>query len=307
MQDICCSVNLYSVLIKCNVLSRISFPNFPGIAVRGGFGHALKDSICIMKKTADCRPCALVSNCPYAFIFESPNIKAKQKMREATHIPHPFALTPMFDYPTVFLPGETFTLKLSLFGKAFQYFPHAIHALFELGKRGVGYRRGKFEISEIIDIYSNRVVYDGNKLRLGDIQPLAFNTTSNRNRLTISFYTPCKIKHNGDYLRDMSLEVLIKNIKRRIENIAYFFGENNVQFDVSAIDFNKILCMKKNLIWIVNTRFSKRKNQKMLLGGFVGSVELEGDVDRIYNLLKVGEAINVGSNTSFGFGGIIIQ
>lgn len=266
----------------------------------------LKRSVCIMKKTASCSPCALASSCPYAIIFETPNVATTEKMRSATHFPHPFSFTPLFAYPSIFLKDDTFHLKLSLFGTAIKFFPHIIHALMQLGKRGIGYKRGKYTISQIIDYASGKTIFNGEKILSQDIQSFVFSDEFKGNRLTLSFFTPCKIKLHGEYLRQFNMKIIIENIKRRIENISYFFGENPVEINVNHINYNDIACVKSDLRWAINKRFSKRKHQHMYLGGFLGEVQIEGALNAVYPLLEVGEVINIGSNTSFGFGAIHI-
>jgi CRISPR/Cas system endoribonuclease Cas6 (RAMP superfamily) len=41
--------------------------------------------------------------------------------------------------------------------------------------------------------------------------------------------------------------------------------------------------------------------------GFVGQVEWSGKLDDYYILLKYGEAVGLGKNTSFGFGAIRVE
>ncbi len=297
-------IPLYSVLLKCTVTSRIHFPNFPGIPIRGGFGFALKDAVCVSKDMKYCSPCLLASTCPYACVFETPNVQSLQRMKHATHIPHPFAITPLFDYPALFLPESSFTIKLSIFGSAFRFFPHILYAFIKLGERGVGNHRGKFVISEIKNYADGTVVYSDSGLLLSDIEPILIANAPDKRTCEISFITPCKIKSKGTYLQHADLKEIVKNIKRKLENISYFFGTSPVSLDISGIHFDAIHCEVDNFNWKINTRYSRRRKETMRLGGFTGRMQLSGDVANVYPVLKIGEAIGVGSNTSFGFGAI---
>ncbi len=300
-------IHIYSVKIICSVVTSISFPNFPGIALRGGFGIALKNSVCIMKQHLYCAPCPLANVCAYALIFENPNTKSSYKMPKSEYIPHPFSLAPLFEYPVTFEPGKTFEFKLSLFGNAVKYFPNVLYAFIELGKMGIGVKRGKFTISRIHNYTTNEVLYDGKSINLNDLKPyLCDNYEYKNNELTITFLTPCKIKSKGKYQRHVDIENLIKNIKRKIEIFSYFFEDNPVSIDIGNIDFGSIQCTESNITWEIIERYSKRKNQRMPLGGYKGNAIVSGNVASIYHLLKIGELINIGSNTSFGFGAIRI-
>ncbi len=259
-----------------------------------------------MNKTASCSPCALASSCPYAIIFETLNICSTEKMKAATHFPHPFILVPLFPYPWALLKGDTFELKLSIFGTAIKFFPHILHALMRLGKRGIGKHKGKYDIERIVDCASGKTIFDGEEILLQNLQPFVFSDEFKGNRLSLVFHTPCKIKVRGEYLRQFNLRAIIENIKRRVENLSYFFGENPVKINGIDINYDDIVCVKSDLRWAINKRFSKRKNQHMYLGGFLGQVEIEGALNTTYPLLKIGEVIHIGSNTSFGFGAIHI-
>ena len=50
------------------------------------------------------------------------------------------------------------------------------------------------------------------------------------------------------------------------------------------------------------SRYSTRKNEKMILRGLKGHALLEGLTEDLLMLLLVGELIHIGKNTSFGFG-----
>jgi len=307
MYDILQNVTIYSAVIVCNVISPIVFYNFPGISLRGGFGYSLKKSVCIMKNLNDCTSCAIVSDCPYAYIFETPNVFPSEKMKSSTHYPHPFSLTPLNPYPAQFNNGDKFKIKLSMFGKAVKYFPNILYALIELGNMGLRKKLGKYEISQIYDYTSGAIVYDGNSMSLNKLMPYTFNNSNVTDTLKIEFLTPCKIKANGKYQRFIDIENIIKNIKRKIENISYFFEGKSIILDMSNIKFHNIACVNSTISWEMNKRYSKRKEQNMLLGGYKGRAFFKGDVTPIYPLLKIGEAINIGSNTSFGFGAIQVD
>lgn len=305
MWDILRNLHIYSIKVNCEVITSITFPNFPGIALRGGFGVALKNSVCIMKQHKYCTECPLVTMCVYAIIFETPNIKPSEKMSQSKYIPHPFSLAPLFDYPVQFEKGDTFTFKFSLFGDAFKYFPNILHAFMELGDKGIGIKRGRFTIKSIQDYSSNAIIYNGETIQLSDLKAFSFyNNDYNTKTLEISFLTPCKIKSNGKFQKHVDIGTIIKNIKRKIEIISYFFENNPVIVDISNIDFNSILCVSQDIRLEDIERYSKRRNQKMPLTGYKGKAVFSGNVQSVYPLLKIGEIINIGSNTSFGFGAI---
>lgn len=57
-----------------------------------------------------------------------------------------------------------------------------------------------------------------------------------------------------------------------------------------------------NLIWRDWQRYSNRQRTKMSLGGFVGDLELEGDLAPFAPLLRSAEILHVGKGATFGLG-----
>lgn len=308
MLDILKQIHVYSVKIICSAITPITFPNFPGIALRGGFGVALKQSVCIMKQIHYCAQCSLASICVYSQIFENPNTLSNNKMKKLDYIPHPFSLAPLFHYPVTFKPGQTFEFKITLFGNSYKYFPNVMYAFIKLGDIGIGSKRGKFKIARIESYETGKIIYNGENIHLHDITPYQFDTIEcTTNEINVAFITPCKLKSNGKYQRHVDIETIMRNIRRKIEIISSFFEDNPVKIDMSNIDLSSIQCIRSNVEWEVVTRYSRRRNERMPLGGYKGTATFLGNVASIYPLLKVGELINVGSNSSFGFGAIRVM
>lgn len=59
---------------------------------------------------------------------------------------------------------------------------------------------------------------------------------------------------------------------------------------------------KQSLKWQNWTRYSSRQQQKMLLGGVIGELILEGELQEFLPFLKLGEYLHIGKNTVFGLG-----
>lgn len=155
--------------------------------------------------------------------------------------------------------------------------------------------------------YSDTKIYDGNVIAAEKAVPIFIEEPASVNALQIVFTTPCKIKVQGKYLRQVDLKAIVTNIRRRIKNISCFFGRLPVILDADSMDYTCIMSNENTVQWIANERYSKRRGQKMVLGGFVGQATFIGNCTAVYPILKVGEAINVGSNTSFGYGAIGVE
>ena len=59
--------------------------------------------------------------------------------------------------------------------------------------------------------------------------------------------------------------------------------------------------------WDDWSRYSRRQEARMSLGGFKGKVTFEGELDEFMPFLLLGEYIHVGKNTAFGLGKYVIS
>ncbi|HKQ08167.1 MAG TPA: CRISPR system precrRNA processing endoribonuclease RAMP protein Cas6 [Blastocatellia bacterium] len=68
-------------------------PAFLGSTLRGAFGHALKDAVCLMSHR-DCSHCLVADRCIYPYLFETPAPADVPQLRGQQQAPHPFILAP---------------------------------------------------------------------------------------------------------------------------------------------------------------------------------------------------------------------
>src|SRR5690606_22644016 len=78
-------------LIGGIVRRRLHFPHYAGPALRGAFGHALRQLNCITGHD-DCTGCRARTACTYAAVFEPPPPPAMHRPRQ--RIPPPYVLEP---------------------------------------------------------------------------------------------------------------------------------------------------------------------------------------------------------------------
>ena len=77
--------------LRLRALEDTSLPAFLGSTLRGGFGHALKEAVCVFNHRA-CERCLVQDRCLYPYIFETPAPPGLRLLEGQQQAPHPFIL-----------------------------------------------------------------------------------------------------------------------------------------------------------------------------------------------------------------------
>jgi len=116
-----------------------------GITLRGAFGTSLRRLVC-SERNASCDSCRVHPVCPYGVVF-APKVPGEaERLRLNRDIPRPFVIKPPLDGREVYEPGEPLCFEMVLVGKCRDLFPYVIVSFNELGGRGIGVGRGRFDI-----------------------------------------------------------------------------------------------------------------------------------------------------------------
>lgn len=306
-------IGLFSFNLKA--LENLILPYYKGSTLRGGFGYAFKRVVCAIKEK-ECHDCILKEKCIYSYIFETPPPSETKVMKKYKTAPHPFIIEPPLERRHVYTPGTELTFGLILIGKAIYYLPYFIFTFDELGRIGIGKGKAKYELKSVI--CDGKTIYDSETKILRPSSSLNLETSllnfeskilnskkHDFKLLKINFLTPTRILHNGHLTLNLEFHILIRNLLRRISLLSYFHCSG----DPSGCDFKKIIEIAKNIAikerslkWFDWERYSTRQDTRMKMGGFVGEIIFEGEIEPFMPLLKAGEILHVGKGTSFGLG-----
>jgi hypothetical protein len=191
-------IGRYEIHLRAEEAAQL--PAFPGSALRGAFGHALKTAVCVMNHR-DCERCLVVSRCIYPYVFETPWPPAvTERHRDQQNAPHPYLLDPpvyrvrsaecgvrneetqndegaarrgQWAREVTLAPDDEIVFGLTLFGQAIEHLPFLIYAVHEMAERGLSVRRHRFELAHV-----DRLEPDGRRVTIytGATQQLAQTT-----------------------------------------------------------------------------------------------------------------------------------
>ncbi len=291
----------------------IGFNHYAGSAWRGLFGHALKQSVCIMS-TSECPRCVLYRQCAYSYLFETPPPEDTRFMRKATAAPHPFVLRPDMSLRRI-APGEHVHLYLQLAGNGVAYLPYVIHALERAGSQGIGSPEGTYRlvgVSQEDGIGSENWVarYPGSGLGLVRGAPVELPDLPEQ--VSMKFITPTRLRHQKRMVTvdRFSLSAVVSALLRRYSMASYFHNRKVYETDFRGVidQAATVNPLHKALRWYDWQRYSSRQHRKIRMGGLLGEVTFRGkDLEAFWPLLWIGQWLHVGKGASMGMGGYRLQ
>ena len=247
---------------------------FIGSTVRGAFGVGLKKIVCINPSRV-CDECFAKDTCLFYDFFEKDNPKYRLK------IP---------------LNGEV-KFDLFLFEEFADKSPYVISTIFEAFKNiGIGKKREKIDFKLF---YNDNLIYDG----VGEIkgyknEVLEYTVNDIKTSCKIVFHSPIRVKENKAFVRDdLKLETILRTIHHKYHKLQ--------NLPITKLPFTpEYEINDKRFSFIDFRRYSNRQKRGMNFGGVMGYVDFKHIDEKSYYLLKIGELIGVGKQTTFGLGNI---
>lgn len=292
--------------------TELRLPRYAGSTFRGGFGMAFKHLVCV-NPTRICEGCPVRMQCAYTYVFETPPTVDESIFSRYPAVPHPFVIVPPGDGRREgrYRPGDAFTLDLTLIGHGLSYLPYFLYTFDRLGRQGVGPGRGRYRLASASAVNGRDeaiLVYDGGTKQMTDDYPVARWTPEPAAdavaRVALTFETPVRIVQRGDLVVELTFQTLFRTLLRRISALCAFHGEAALDVDFRGLvdRAGTVRTAASDLRWYDWTRYSNRQQQRMQLGGLIGSIAFEGDLTPFMPYLRLGERVHVGKGTSFGLG-----
>ncbi|SBT04756.1 conserved hypothetical protein [Candidatus Accumulibacter aalborgensis] len=286
----------------------IRLPAYSGSMLRGAFGHALRQLAC-MTRQKECAGCPLIGSCPYPAVF-APPAPATHRLQKFSQIPAPYVIEPPAWGSRVLAAGETLAFHQVLIGRALHELPLIILAWRRALARGIGAGDGTAELIHVVHC-GERTEQEIHRPEIGTIaehaQAISLRSDDEpaMTNAILCFATPLRLQHNGHALppEKVHARTLLMALARRASLLAEFHSAGPLVDDFSALsaacgDIRE----EKSLTWLDWTRFSSRQQQKMSLGGVIGTWRLEGQLAPFAALLQLGEWLHVGKEAAFGLG-----
>jgi CRISPR-associated endoribonuclease Cas6 len=282
-------------------------PPYKGAVFRGALDNAFRRLVCPLPRN-DCTRCEIKARCLYIALFQPKPPADFPDAGKFDNAPAPYVLRPPPDNRKVYHPQDTLTFELTLIGRALDALPYFVFAIDQIGRRGLGTERGRYELRQV-ELHRNgqsRVIYDGNNQVLHalpppepDHRPPAAKTSS----LTLDLKTPLRIKQNGKLVTRLDFTTFFDALARRLALLGSFYGQNGPP-DFSGLleQAKEIKTVEDRTFWYDWPRYSTRQRELMKLGGLRGEISFAGDLTQFIPWLHLGEKLHFGQGTTFGLG-----
>ena len=296
----------------------LKMPRYKGNVFRGRFGYILRDITCVGGAQQCEKHCEFPERCVYSKCFETPVPDDSPMLRGQPFAPHPFVLEPPYTEQLEYASGDTLTCTLTLIGEAINVLPWMVFTFYRMGEQRIGLRnqRGKCRLEKVEslparDDASSQTIFtsetemltdEGVILGIEDVMHAAPDVTDT---IDLEFLTPTSIKVNGKWTSDLTFEVLVRNLLRRLRFLNYFHcGEDlDVEVDVHAlIEAARSVKDTPRLQWLRRDRYSHRAEASVPMSGFIGNIRFEGELAPFLPFISLGEYLHIGHHTAFGYG-----
>ncbi len=301
--------------LTLQALESLQLPAFKGSALRGGFGHTFKRLVCVQPRACD-KHCHAGNICPYGYIFETTPPENSEVLRNFQGIPRPFVIQSPAERRSQILSGEQLSFGLTLVGHGINYLPYFIAVFRQLGQVGLGRNRGRYRLLTVEavrpDGEKTEPIYHAETETIRTVEA-TINSESLAaraailppDRLTIDFLTPTRLRHKGIWIHTgPSFQALAKVLLGRISSLSYFHCGQHFEADFRGLIDRAagVQIAHSETRWEDWSRFSGRQKQRVRMGGLMGRVTYEGDLQDYLPLLALGELVHVGKGTVFGNG-----
>jgi len=314
-------------LFSLEIASPTLLQPYKGSAFHGGITSSFQRAVCVMPH-GKCGECPLTDNCSYYSLFCS------HSGASGRSVPHAYVLQPPSTLRRAFDVGDELSFSVILIGKATSLWKLLIFAVKRLGETsGIGRRidgkRGRYVLTNVDSIGMNghrRQVYSREhdfhhespititsdefvdcSSYAKQSEGTAVDKQNDSPMTQLRFLTPVRfIKDEPEQKKlvaKLGGDFFLRSLLRRLGDLSEAYcGGSRIDFQLFSTQAADVETDKSVLSWQDWERYSKRQKERIKLGGLVGFLSLEGEVEPFIPYLRLGEWLHVGKNATFGLG-----
>lgn len=260
-------------------------PQFSGSMIHGFLGHALKS----------------VNERAFQAFYMQPSNSSQQ--------PRPYSIMPDLREKTHWESGEIYRFEVTLFGEAHHVLQTIVDAVSTWQVKGLGEQRTPFKLIAVNQRLGNRRTSSMKIHSLSaHLEPLYFTQPwlDDQRLATITLTTPMRLKQHQQIQTEMpNAADFVGHIMRRFSLLFQHWVADDpraIQEVFSNTPPPEVLNTIAHTHRVKWDRFSKKMHKPIPLVGFKGHVTFEGPVGDYVSWLAIGEQLQIGGKTTFGYG-----
>jgi hypothetical protein len=291
---------LTRITVTMTATQPVAWPHYAGSTLRGAFGRALRKAACIAGQ-ALCTGCPLRQSCAYGVVFDpaAPAQPIHPSFRDGLPL---YLVQPPALGACQLAEGQTQSFDLLLLPGT-----QAHHGLIEHTLRSAVEKElfapGLFKL---LDAQRSQI----------DVLSAAPETPAQPNQanahITLRWLTPFRLQQHGKPVfkpQELDAPGLVRALLRRQMQWQQVIGQRCAATTSSQPDLmaqaQACTLGTRNMQWHDIQRHSATQNQKLPLGGLIGSATLSGPstaLQTLLPLLQLGEQLHIGKETVMGLG-----
>lgn len=271
-------------------------PAYLGSTIRGLLGHSMRDSVCV-EPNVRCHLCKFSENCEYTAHFNSAGNIAGSV--------NPFVLYVPVRDKTEWKQGDLLTFDITVFGKSTMASDFYVSGILKMREYGWGASRLKFSPVQIMNVFDKSLIWSDGQVWTHNFQPFLLHIPErDASSVLLRFNSPTRVVSKQKLQRKLSFDQIIQAILTRIRLLMHAYEGVVLEFDEERLfeDAKSVRTAEEEWRFVDFKRYSKTYNRKLDLPSIEGFVRFEGDITPFTPLLEIGEVVQIGKNTTHGFG-----
>jgi hypothetical protein len=289
------------ITVTLQATQALAWPHYAGSTLRGAFGRALRRAACVTGQNT-CAGCPLRNSCAYGVVFDpaAPAQPLHPSFRDG--LPRYLVQAPALGACQL-TAGDSQTFDLLLLPGT-----HAHHSLIQHTlQRTVEQELMQAGLFKLLGTQTSEVPippFGGNPADPNN----EYNHHQSTAHITLRWLSPLRLQQQGKpVFKPQQLDVpgLVRALQRRHLQWCQISRQPVPDTQAQTAAANTCTLDTRQLQWHDLQRHSGTQNQKLPLGGLMGSAVLSGPspaLKHLLSLLQLGEQLHVGKETVMGLG-----
>lgn len=223
--------------------------------------------------------------------------------------PRPYSVIPDLREKTHWQAGELMRFEIKLFGEAHHIAEAVIEAVQQWQRQGIGEQRTPYKLIAVNQLIAGKRSSSLSVNSLAaQMEPDYFdvNWLAQCHFANLYCTTPMRLKHHGNIIQSLpNTDELVNHIMRRFKILFTHWVADDVrvlQEVLAATPAPGQVEANSHCVDVQWDRYSKKMGKTIALDGVKGHLQLSGNMLDVLPWLAVGEQLQIGGKTTFGYG-----